>query len=539
MRMHAAAKEGQSIVAAEMETLIAAASAADCLQPGKIKKLKWSDLVKYVELLEQQGHELPISCARAVSRKHAETLLEYSQWADWCNVSRPWQLEDDATPAWTISLPILRAASPGAEEDQGNFADSFLGTFFNDTGLRLIMAHQHSSGTAGNPSGLQNALETFLNMYEDWDADGTALEGHAAQHCIKPFLSALRGMSALISPVPGKYGATAADVEFVMPSSSAKPPATDAATMELLAPPASKVIFTHMRDSAMWKQLRNDFTAVAAAEAVMSPAIFGLMDKVAVNAAAGDMAGFGHLIQSVQEAASKLPEFRASLRPGATSQLEGLLMTALQKAIDDLAGNATTSMALTDRMAMYARIRDILQQGHLQGTEAMLQTVNSTITGWQATDNMSALEQALRKPLQTPEDIGAFLAAVKAAEGLDVPPSTSRLLSDARGLIFKAMTSCLDGLSAEATTVGAVDVYLHAIDVLNKLPGLPGAPEEKKVYQTAPNELAKRVIALKMSHHVCSAACHSGGGTPVSHSIWTRRPRRMRTSQHASVNGRA
>ena len=118
MRMHAAAKEGQSIVAAEMETLIAAASAADCLQPGKIKKLKWSDLVKYVELLEQQGHELPISCARAVSRKHAETLLEYSQWADWCNVSRPWQLEDDATPAWTISLPILRAASPGADADE-------------------------------------------------------------------------------------------------------------------------------------------------------------------------------------------------------------------------------------------------------------------------------------------------------------------------------------------------------------------------------------------------------------------------------------
>ena len=199
---------------------MAAVACAQNLQIKKISIATMSELSKNASLLTLRGVSLPLEHKIAITSRYAILSSEDGEMAKWSSALRMKPKKE-----WTIAAPTfgdaLRNFDLGAplqlsEPDAANFSNVLHQTVICDVFLRKMTASEGDIQKAREFSTmLVQALEN-LTVQETPTCEG--VESPAVDF----IMSCLRGILALVSPIPGIGGSTLADVTFVTSGSVRK-----------------------------------------------------------------------------------------------------------------------------------------------------------------------------------------------------------------------------------------------------------------------------------------------------------------------------
>lgn len=318
-------KEG-SIEFGQLQQLIATYSAADLLaDAARIKKTKWSDLVRFVNIMFQHCDELkglPVIVMLGLTRCYAEMLLEAERWDDWAKAVMP--AEASCNDFGMRMLASVTSKVPGSAEELMKLSHLVL------TDKREYDLGMFDSSTRSYPVDI---LDSFCSMF--------------------------RGFSALLCPIPGIFSSRSADVDFVMLGSQKGPPEKQL-RLDGLAPPASKVMANHLRDSPEWTRLSNEYIKFAASEAMLAPQLVAHRDELLKAASAG--AHSADRLASMGEFCNKYGGYIASLRPGACSDLCDLAVSCARAALVHITMEGSGTTAAGDRLRLVKSARSTVGQ---------------------------------------------------------------------------------------------------------------------------------------------------------------------------------
>lgn len=357
-------KEG-SIEFGQLQQLIATCSAADLLaDAARIKKTKWSDLVRFVNILFQHCDELkglPVIVMLGLTRRYAEMLLEAERRDDWAKAVMPAEASPDER--WSFSSPALHTLAPEpdsvlTEEETASFREAIGGSFCNGFGMRMLA--NVTSKVPGSAEELMKLSHLVLTHKREYDLGmfDSSTRSYPVD-ILDSFCSMFRGFSALLCPIPGIFSSRSADVDFVMLGSQ-KGTLEKQLRLDGLAPPASKVMANHLRDSPEWTRLSNEYIKFAASEAMLAPQLAAHRDELLKAASAG--AHSADRLAILGEFCNKYGGYIAALRPGACSDLCDLAVSCARAALDHITMEGSGTTAVGDRLRLVKSLRSTVGQ---------------------------------------------------------------------------------------------------------------------------------------------------------------------------------
>ena len=504
MKITAASNANETILVDSLTSLVKAASAAELLaDPAKMKKMKWAELQLNIQLVEKYGCEVSANVARSATRKYAEILLDQEKFDEWLLVACPWKVGDETSTdvgGWTLAAPRMwKLTDCPDEKEKKDLHASFLGCFFNDTGMRMLM-----NVTNGAPAAVPTLVlfvHKFLSARDDW-ATACLVEGNDHQDlpCLTSFVSVCRGFSALLHPIPAAYSAHVKDANFVLPGKSQHP--TTEGTMMGLLPPASTVMFSHIRDSEVWQSFSTTFVRVAAMEKMLAPKMTALCDELAST----DTEGWTFCVDVYGRAVQLLTEIRGQLRPGATALVEEALVKALARDSEQVQDMATTTCFtgcfLSERISILEELRNFFSGVGTTEAKIHLQKANEALGTWRAANTQAALEEVSRLPMTSEAHVDQLLAALKAGKNTEIPESLAQQFCDTRNLLHKFLADTLANTDLEKTTPKMFAKPFEALDLLHGLKAVAAAlgPDDS-LSQVAAKEVAQRILNMRLAVH--------------------------------------
>jgi hypothetical protein len=501
MKIQAALTNKEGILAENLQKLVTAAAAADALSDNsKLRRMKWTELKLFTDILDKHGVEIPTKIARCVTRKFAETALNNEQLDDWIKIACPFQQDQTLGTAWSLSAPRMSLlVDCSTLEEIADVSANVLGSFLNDSGMRMI-ANVTTKAPNANTT-LKAFVQGILSAYDDWVIAKLGCDDSEAEAPL-PGLDMLvkicRGFSALLDPRPGRFQALPDDVEFLMPSRPTKLLDTLAKVLE----PASSALFSHMRDSDQWKELMTEYLKVGANEKILCTEInefADMLDNAAGMPWAERMDGYTHLVQA-------FPRLRPpQLRPGAVLHLEQELLSRVQAEVKSLKEESTPSAefaghTMAQKLACLAQLHKILAGSKTNEATEELQSLNELMSSWRAQDNQAALEEVSQMDMRSDKEVEALITKLKAAKNVDITEGMVVQLGDCRNSLHQYTAQKLLTTPVEDTVPTLLARGGEALNLLHDMKAVCEALGGQKDRNTmlAVDEVASRILSMRI-----------------------------------------
>jgi hypothetical protein len=460
---------------ADLERLVICADSIDnILIPEKLSTVPWIDLCKSVEALEKRSYKIPIDASRSLARRMALDYFRANKFDDWirtlwpssckgeapttpkaaskdrdgsatdgsCSESSGGSDDEDAKEAldyvitpesFDMSEPLMSCLLPKDKEENGPAllqSQVFEGLFSN-----FFLAIVRSADL----SVLCKVVAAFMTHIRRSPADG------CVEKLMEPAVQFYSCLCSLIFPQPYKHGCNAEDVyAFVqVGEKKKKQPAHPLTPYKKTQHFIEEVLVGQHFQSlvAEWKKFVGAESGKGVEMNEMQQQLTGLFDKAKIThiqAAADNNAGDSQeheaaarkdLLDLLAVYAESIAVFRQKLRPGATRDLDFLVLSIVMWAMPETS-RAGTVAELESFRALAKIIPD--DKLHARANDLIMQLAEASHVG--------RLSNALKADLSDRASVVELLAAAKQTE------NTENIDAEVKDLMLPALDQVLESL---------------------------------------------------------------------------------------------
>ena len=351
------------------------------------------------------------------------------------------------------------AAEPSAEDVATKDYAPFLSLSSRDTWMCAVLNNEFLrllDASADDGSALQPALEAWLTIFDDCLASTNKPQ-------LESMVSVLRGLLALLSPVPGHLGSAIADVEFVYPATLRSPPIYSD------VPRLGKLVAQTLRAKEVWATRADYYKKHQGAEVKHTTSfrdLYLLGDTVGAGVRAGTTS-HTETDSYIHEFCSRVPQFKQSLRIGATAPLEQQAFLIIKHLWEQGGGGGGTGSS-TD----IATLRDALAMITCRSADKLLHDILDRLGAVEEEEAAHGLERISRMvdaEACTNDEMKTLSSALARCESSAKKPTLMKLLHAAVTNSFVAAAKLLwqSTLSDEAE-FAQCDGFLSAWDEISQ-----------------------------------------------------------------------
>jgi hypothetical protein len=428
---------GQDMSADALDAKVRVAAAACNLGPDSLHKLSVQALKDNSKVVVSNGHTLTVAVwCRLFFAVGCETL-EVSKHDQFVNMIQPWKAEG---LSHSVDTPLLWHIGQACETEQdGNLVCStLLDTFFSDPLSRKFKSPQVND--------VQDLAKKVVANFGE--VDNTPVLDTSLETCVEAWdyvMTASRGILALSDPRPSSTGY--ADVRSIFS-------------------PEAKLPYKQLdafKTSVMSQKLWMGFLTFFWADAANDSEVAEHYDKLYEQIRTGPMT-----VAILKDMTSKVPEWRKSLRTGATRAIEDAFVqymeTGGQQYINQDLDDAQLESYRDFSTAVLAAVRTLELKARVPGIaefENLLKAVNCL-------DNSNKVKTLATEWAGNIDQLSEILACLDAVHGHDLEAEVLESLADLRGFILKAVVG-----ATKAKSIGNNSAEL-AILTLRTIADLPG-----------------------------------------------------------------
>lgn len=263
------------------------------------------------------------------TRRLAEELLAEEKWDQWVELMwvRPMVVrgEDgvvhvpENTVAWDYSQPQWRAILSDLSAD--GIVQRYQETLLNNSFLRFVQACENGSALEGN---LFKIIRNFLGTY-DREVSLVPLP-HEMSKFVYPLVTLLRGLAAVLSPIPFDCGSSPKDVDFLKPLSKRF---GGSENLDDLTCPTAKALSRRIKKTEFWCEAIDAYRAGVGEEETTGREFIGFV--ALVEAAEGEE----QFIKALSTWNEKAQRWGEVLRKGALAQVSRLILKRFSTLFDN------------------------------------------------------------------------------------------------------------------------------------------------------------------------------------------------------------
>lgn len=275
-----------------------------------------------------EGQCLPDASAQLYTRRLAEELLAEEKWDQWVDLIWVRQMvvrgEDGVvhvpanTVAWDYCAPQWRTIVRNLSAE--GIVQRYQETLLNNSFLRSVQACENGSASEGN---LFHIIRNFLGTH-DREVSLVPLPREMSK-MVYPLVTLLRGLAAVLSPIPFDCGSSPQDVDFLKPLSKRS---GDSENLDDLTCPTAKALSRRIKKTEFWCAAIDAYRAGVGEEETTGREFIGF---VAVMEAAEGEEQFIKALSTWNEKAKRWGEV---LRKGALAQISRSILKRFSTFLD-------------------------------------------------------------------------------------------------------------------------------------------------------------------------------------------------------------
>lgn len=475
------------------------AKAARTCQFENMKKItNLSELQQPLSILSEENYVLPVESARLYTKRWAEELLVVLNFTDWVSViwPSPFAVQDAsetfsvpiAKPAesWDWNQPCWSPLSAGLEGEES--LSMWMSAFYNDGLLRLLTHVEQAAEGEVESSGILRLASKFIIKF-DVEHGRIAFVGNLLC-AMNAVLSTLRGLAAVLSPVPGFLGSKESDVEFISPLEKGKK--GDEATSLENQGPVARLLAKRLKKQDFWINRISGFRRHIGAEGTMGSEFNTFLNQVAEL----------HKKEDIGEDADPLFEMWLArhtewegFRAGALVPVSKAMALALGKATAKGFGHLPLSQASFGKVKLYFDVAKSFKHGGTEVEELRIK-VQGQQAQWVAASRNAQLQLSIAAVCD--EDI-TFATVNKFYDAVRLVMNVPKESADMPKNIAKGMWRVL----GFATKPDSVVMQVRQISDAMKVTATDS--DMKKYFDDHPDELNDMTVVVKIL--LSSAVC--------------------------------
>lgn len=410
----------------ELRAKIECAEAACVWNPSTLTKASSTALQSAWQTLHTEGHVLPQSSMLVFTRRFAEEASSEMNLAAWVGVVWPVSRPSTADASvWTATSPSFAALTPptGSADEEEEAGTQAFGRSWEESAITNHVATLVTN--IDDPNSRKNLLklcEAFLDKYTS--EGSTSHVPKCMSDIVRSVVALFRGFVTLLDPTPGRYGATAADVAFVVPQRLGKDGDKEKHTLECSLT-RGKALSRIISRSSQWKTLLDDFYRFSGGAAEhsstlddMSGAITQLVNSLRPSVESASLEDRKACMSAILGHLVTLRDTRARLRSGATQAFEGFLVEQVTPFWKFLDRRSNAELPLLVKIDEVMRHVDVTV---VPSANSMQLEVNELLLVWQHEEKASGLSKAASVSMSCPQHRQALEQQLKASKNITKP----------------------------------------------------------------------------------------------------------------------
>jgi hypothetical protein len=414
------------------------------LQQGRLEKRTRAEIIKDAGDLAANGHQLPTERQLAITGQFLGEMIDSTSIDRFLDSFWP----EPRDGVWDVHAPKMGHLIAECQKDPellSLFKDTLADAFLSSNFLKLVS----DVSSPAISSQLRSTLAALLTKY--WKAEEDDKLSEIAAECLDLVTTAARGLHVLLSPIPGQYGTSKDDVNYLYPNDAKQ----RLNSMVKVSPKYGNRLCNELSRNEHWAKLLHEYRLVLGAEEACAAEIKNMADRAAsisndlVQAgedSAKQAPAFEELALFLDEYCKSLPAWKKNLRTGCTEHIDKLVGGNVQ-ALVNFELSKPSSLPNLKTLETLKAVSKMIGLGHLE--QVISNAVQHRLEN-SATMRLSAIVDRGRLAAQDIAELVQAWRSAKNSEGLHGQARDTFL--DARPLLLQYLASEMQkpGVSRES-----------------------------------------------------------------------------------------